>query len=209
MDKKAYIFDLDGTILDSMRAWDEVDEEIIRRYSVEVTSDYLQKVATMSYDESAAYVAEIIGKNVTAAEIKRLFGDMVYQKYRDEIEVIPYADKYIKRLYDDGRRLCVATCTDKKMAAAALKRLGLYDCFEFILTGDCVGSGKQRPDIFLEAARRLNAVPSETCVVEDSLYAVKTAFAAGFSVIAVGKDFESFRPYCTKFVKSYKELTED
>ena len=81
--------------------------------------------------------------------------------------------------------MCVATATPEPLARACLQRLGVLEDFEFLLSCDAVGAGKDRPDVFLEAARRLGAAPAETAAFEDALFALRTAKDAGFYTVGV------------------------
>ena len=81
--------------------------------------------------------------------------------------------------------MCVATATPEPLARACLKRLGVLEDLEFLLSCDAVGAGKDRPDVFLEAARRLGSAPAETAVFEDAMFALRTAKDAGFYTVGV------------------------
>lgn len=81
--------------------------------------------------------------------------------------------------------MCVASATVERLVEACLGRLGVADCFEFLLSCDTVGAGKDRPDVFLAAAERFGAKPEEIASYEDSIFAVETAAKAGFYTVGV------------------------
>ena len=105
--------------------------------------------------------------------------------YRTDIPLKPGAAPFLRRLQAAGVRMCVASSTAQPLIEACIQRLGVGDCFEFLLSSEAVGAGKDRPDIYLEAARRLGGGPEDTIVFEDLLFAVQTARSAGFQVAAV------------------------
>lgn len=106
--------------------------------------------------------------------------------------------------------MCVATATYNRLASAALKRLGIIDCFEFILTCSDVGAGKDRPDIFIEAAKKMDCTESNALVVEDSLHCIETAAAAGFYTAAVYDRFSEneWDRICYSAWKNIRNISE-
>ena len=109
----------------------------------------------------------------------------VEEHYRSDVPLKPGVKAYLERLRGRGCRLCVATATAEPLARQCLSRLGVDGFFDFILSCETLGVSKDRPDVFLEAARRLGATPGETAVFEDALYAARTAREAGFYTVAV------------------------
>ena len=105
--------------------------------------------------------------------------------YRSDIPLKSGAAEYLAALRKRGTKMCVATATPEPLARACLKRLEVLEDFEFLLSCDAVGSGKDRPDVFLEAAQRLGAAPAETAVFEDAMFALQTAKDAGFYTVGV------------------------
>ena len=107
------------------------------------------------------------------------------EHYRSDVPLKPGAAAYLAALKARGVKLCVATATPEPLAQACLKRLGVLEDLELLLSCDAVGAGKDRPDVFLEAARRLGAAPAETAVFEDATFALQTAKDAGFYTVGV------------------------
>ena len=110
---------------------------------------------------------------------------MMEEHYRRDVPLKPGVKEYLERLRARGCRLCVATATAEPLSHQCLSRLGVDHLFDFILSCETLGVSKNRPDVFLEAARRLRAAPGETAVFEDALYAARTAREAGFYTVAV------------------------
>ncbi len=180
------IFDLDGTLLDSMTVWSSIDREFLMENGISdpppEVSDVVKK---MTVDESSQYFIDRFGLSCTKEYVIWRIEDMVRQRYEDQIPLKPHAVEILDFLDSIGIPYGIATATYKGLAEAALKRCGVYDRFRFLLTDVEYPSGKNFPDIFVGGAERLGALPSETLVVEDSLHCIETAKAAGFPVCGV------------------------
>lgn len=181
---KYAIFDMDGTLLDSMWVWENVARLFLMRHGVEAPADVNQRVRSMSVEQAADYF-QSLGVRLPAAEIVQGIHQIPADWYQNEAVLKPKAKAYVERLYRAGTRLCVATATEEGCARTALKRVGLWDFFSFLLTCGDIGKGKDEPDIYLECARRFGARPQEVVVYEDSLHCIRTAKAAGFPVVGV------------------------
>lgn len=181
---KYAIFDMDGTLLDSMWVWENVARLFLLRHGVEAPADVNQRVRSMSVEQAADYFRSL-GVRLPAAEIVQGIHRIPAEWYQNEAVLKPKAKAYVERLHRAGTRLCVATATKEGCARTALKRVGLLDYFSFLLTCDGIGKGKDEPDIYLECARRFGARPQDVVVYEDSLYCIRTAKAAGFPVVGV------------------------
>ena len=184
MDFKAAIFDLDGTLIDSMGVWDGAWKTFCDRHSPAPDPDAYAEYKARTLVTACAYYKEHFGIRAGVPELCREVNGIVRQGYA---AVAPKAGvpAYLQKLKSAGVRCCVATNTARELVEYVLERLGLGDFFDFILPCAEFGSGKDRPEIFLECARRLGAAPAETCVFEDAPHALKTAHDAGFRTQAV------------------------
>lgn len=185
MDKKFCIFDMDGTLVDSMPIWKSLGKDYLEARGHRPTQAQLAAMGPMTMLEGAAFLMETFG---VAGPPERIIEEMhavMEGHYRTDIPLKPGVRDYLDRLNGAGARLCVATATAEPLARACLERLGVEDCFDFILSCETVGAGKTRPDVYLEAARRLGSAPGETAVFEDALYAARTAKKAGFYTVGV------------------------
>ena len=186
MDKRFAIFDMDGTLVDSMGFWRRLAGEYLESKGVKtVPADILKRIAPMTMGESAALFIEEFGLSGTAAEVEAEMNAMMEGHYRRDVPLKPGVRAYLKRLRDRGVRMCVASSTAEALMEACLTRLGVRDCFEFFLSCDSVGAGKDRPDVYHAAAGRLGGSPEDTAVFEDAPFAARTAKAAGYYVVAV------------------------
>ncbi|MGN1402331.1 MAG: HAD family hydrolase [Bacillus sp. (in: firmicutes)] len=176
------IFDLDGTLLDSMHVWETVADDYCRKNGLVPPADYKERLKTMSLQESAEYLIDVFALSATPREVVDEIISLVERQYTDLVQLKPGIESFLTKL--DARK-CIATAMDRKPAEAALRRLGVLDHFDFILTCQEIGSGKDKPGIFLAACNRWETPPAEVAVYEDSLHAIQTAKQAGFYTIAI------------------------
>lgn len=185
MSIKGIIFDLDGTLLDSMHCWENVDRCFLLENGIEPPEGISDIVKKMTIYDSAMYFKTHFSLEQSCEEIIDRIEEMVREEYFYNIPLKSGAYDAVHKLKDCGYRMCVATATYGSLADAALKRLGIYDCLDFVITCSDVGSGKDKPDIFLRAAEKMECSTNEAVVIEDSLHCIETAADAGFRTIAV------------------------
>ena len=212
MDKQWVIFDMDGTLIDSMHYWRDFGREYLEQCGFEdVDEALLERVQHMTMLESATLFKELVDLAGTPQMIVRDMEDMIAEHYLTDIPLKPGAEDYLRRLREDDVWLCIATATPEPLARACLDRLGVLDCFAFILSCDDVNASKDRPDIFLECAWRLGAEPEEVAVFEDAYYAARTAKSVGFYVVGVYDDdnirhWKDMPRVCDETVMSLEEM---
>lgn len=186
MDKKYAIFDMDGTLIDSMPLWQALSREYLERAGIyDVPEEVLEKIKPMTVAEYSAYFVKTFSLPKTEAEVAEEVMSVMRRHYREDIPLKEGADIYLRGLKEKGVRMCIASATAEPLIEACLKRLGVLDCFEFWISCERVGAGKRDPAIYLEAAGLLDARPEETAVYEDAVYAANTAKQAGFYVYGV------------------------
>ena len=179
------IFDMDGTLLDSMHIWDTLGVDYLAARGIQPPPGLREDLKPLNMLETVEYLRTRFGIPGSDREIIAGINGMVAGFYRDTLPLKPGVDGFLRRLAAAGVRLCVATATDRPLTEAALRRCGVLDLFEFVLTCSEVGVGKRRPDIFERALARLGTEKAETPVFEDSPHAILTAADAGFRVVAV------------------------
>ena len=186
---KGAIFDMDGTLVDSMVYWRHLATEFLESKGVQhIAQDILERIKPMTMTESAALFIEEYGLSGTPESVAVEMNAMMDEHYRRDIPLKPGVQVYLDALHRRGVTMCVASATAEELMDACLTRLGVAQCFSFLLSCETVGAGKSRPDVYWEAAKRLGAQPEEIAVYEDALYAAKTAKSAGFYTIAVQDD---------------------
>lgn len=183
----AVIFDLDGTLLDSLNAWDNSAVNFLRSRGIEPPAGLQEKLVQMSLLDGARYIKELYGFEEPAEELLRQTLAPIRAHYFQDILPRPGVESLVRFLRAQGVKLCVATASDRELAEAALKRLGLLNSFDFIITCDEAGAGKRSPAVYEAALARLGTAKARTLVVEDALYALQTAKKAGFVTAAVAE----------------------
>ena len=179
------IFDVDGTLLDSMFIWDTIGETYLRSIGYQPKENLNETFKNMSLHQAACYYQTEYGVTQSIDEIMDGVNAMLERYYRFEVPLKPGVAELLERLRQSGVKLCIATATDRHLVEAALDRCGVLSCFGEIFTCNEVGHGKDEPDIFEVALRFLGTRREETLVFDDALYAVRTAKEAGFPVAAV------------------------
>lgn len=185
------IFDVDGTLLDSMSVWDTIGEDYLRSIGYIPRENLNEVFKNMSLDQAARYYQTEYGVTLSVEEITDGVNSLLWDFYRREAPLKPGAGEFVRELSRRGVRLCVATATDRPLVEAALERCGVLSCFEGIFTCGEVGHGKDEPRIYREALKHLGAERPSTVVFEDALYAARTAREDGFLVAGVYDSHES------------------
>lgn len=209
---KGIILDLDGTILDSSWVWDKVDIKFLGDRGFDVPADYVESISPMGAQKAAIYTIERFGlHNEKPMDLVREWFAMAKKEYRDKVVCKPYAKKFIRKMYEKGMKLAVATSSDRELFMPTLERENILQYFHSIVTVDEVERGKGFPDIYVEAARRIT-VPAKQCVVfEDIITAIKGAKSGGFKVVAVEDEkslcnAEKIKEISDLYISSYKQL---
>ena len=189
MDKPFAIFDMDGTLVDSMVYWKHLASEFLESKGVRTISpDILEQIKPMTMTESAVLFIKEYSLPGTAESVATEMNAMMDEHYRLDIPLKPGVQAYLEALYRGGVTMCVASATAEELMEACLTRLGVAHYFSFLLSCETVGAGKNQPDVYWESAKRLGAKPAEIAVYEDALYAAETAKNAGFYTVAVRDD---------------------
>lgn len=169
-----------------MGCWKQLGREFLRGKGV--TGDIesvLQKTKPMTMTESSNLFIREFGLTGTPESVAAEMNGVMDRHYRTDILLKPGVREYLDALHQRGVTMCVASATAEPLIRACLIRLGVAEDFSFLLSCEAVRVGKNSPDVFLEAARRLGASPSETAVFEDALYAAETAKNAGFYTVGI------------------------
>ncbi len=192
MDKSFCIFDLDGTLVDSMSYWRGLEFDYLRSHGAQQgpkLDALVERLKPMTLIDAGRAFIEELNFSGTPESIAADMNAVMREHYRLRVPLKDGVADYLKKLHDRGVRMCVASATESELVRTCLTRLEVEKYFEFILSCVDVGASKDRPDVYFEAARRLGAKPGEAAAFEDSLSALRTAKAAGFYSVAVYDDF--------------------
>lgn len=205
MNIQGAIFDVDGTLLDSMSIWDTIGADYLRSIGYEPRESLNEVFKNMSLLQAAEYYRREYGVTQSIDEIMDGVNAMLERFYRHEAPLKPGAAELLARLGRSGVRLCIATATDRFLVEAALERCGVLSYFGEIFTCNEIGHGKDEPVIFEAALDFLGTEKAETVVFDDALYAVRTAKQAGFPVAAVYDSHEPARAELRALADFYLE----
>lgn len=182
------IFDMDGTLTDSMYVWKDIGKKYLISCGITPRETLRSDIKNKSLVQTTDYFIIEYGLNKTRVEIIEGINSLVEPMYRDEVLPKKGVMTLLQKFKDKGIKMCVATATDRYLAELVLKKNGLLDFFSEIFTGSEVGAGKDNPLIFEKALEHLGTLKNETLVFEDALYAIKTAKNSGFKVVGVYDD---------------------
>lgn len=189
--KKGAIFDLDGTLLDSMGVWRQIDVAFFSRRNIALPNDFMGAITPMQPYQAAVYTVNRFGLNESPDSVLQEWTDMAFDEYRNRLELKPYVREYIGLLASRGVRMSVASSSDRRMVEAALRRNQIRDQMEFIITSAEIGCAKGTPDIYLACAKAMNLEPGECAVYEDIIEGIRGAGKGGFYTVGVYE--ESYR----------------
>lgn len=182
---KSAIFDVDGTLLDSMEIWYDITDEFFKNRGIVLTKEMGDSFQEMTLEESLPMIKDMLSLSDSVESIMNEFKELAAQWYFHKIPLKPYAKEYLEKLRSSGISLAIATSGYKQLCEAAFKRLGILEYFDAIALSSEVGVNKSNPDIYLLAAERLGQTPSECMVFEDILTGINGAKKAGMQTTAV------------------------
>ena len=183
---RAAIFDLDGTLLDSVWVWRQVDADFFAVRGMAEPEDYARSIQGMSFRETAQYTVRRFHLPETPDEVMAEWLDMTAHAYAERVQMKPGALGYLRGLKRAGVKLAVATANRAELFEPALSRCGALELFDAICTSAEVGdTGKADGALFTLAARRLGMPPGDCAVFEDTLEGVIGAKRAGMRAYAV------------------------
>ncbi|NEG70253.1 HAD family hydrolase [Bifidobacterium choloepi] len=184
-DGKAAILDLDGTLLDSMGVWEQVDYEFLSRRGFVVPDDYMLTIAAMQFREIADYTIDRFGLRDSPEDLMREWSELAADSYAHDVPLKDGAYDYLCELKDSGAKLAVATTLSRDLREPALDNLGVRDLFDAVVDVDMAGAGKKEPAIYHLAADLLGVEAADCTVFEDILVAIESAKSIGMRAWAM------------------------
>lgn len=184
-DIDAVIFDLDGSLVDSMWMWRAIDIEYLGRFGIPLPEDLQSKIEGMSFTETAVYFKETFGIPDSLETIKDDWNRMAWDKYTHEVPLKPGIPEFLEGCQRNGILLGIATSNSRELVENIAGVHNLKDYFSCIMTGCDVARGKPSPDIYLAVAERLRVSPDRCLVFEDIIPGIQAGLNAGMRVCAV------------------------
>ena len=189
---KAHIFDLDGTLIDSMGFWHQIDIDYLARRGISLPHnyhEYVENTTPLNPLETAAYAIDFFGLNDTPEEILLEWNQQAAAAYASAIPLKSYAKEFLHSLRNLGTKMAIASSAPSVLCIPALRNHDIEHLFDAVALSEEVGYGKFKPDVFLLATKRLGVDPTDCIMYEDNLTAIKTAKSIGMTVCAVYDEF--------------------
>ena len=207
----AVIFDLDGTVVDSMWMWEAIDIEYLARFGIGLPPDLQKKISGMSFSETAVYFKETFHIPDSLDKIKDDWNEMAMDKYCHEVPLKPGVLSFLQDLKEKGIKTGIATSNSKELALAVLDKLEIAPYFDEVHMSCEVKTGKPAPDIYLLVAQYLGVEPERCLVFEDISEGILAGKAAGMKVCGVEDDFsadyrEEKRQLADYYISHYDEI---
>ncbi len=208
---EAALFDLDGTLVDSMWIWHDIDVEFLEARGLALPDTYQSSIEGMSFTETAVYTKDLFGLSESVDELKEIWNGMAIEKYRHEVPYKPGAEELLRHLRGKGIGIAIATSNSRQLVEAVAESLGISRYTDEIVTACEVEHGKPAPDVYLEAASRLGARPESCLVFEDVPMGILAGKNAGMRVCAVEDDFsagqrEEKKKLADYYISSFLEI---
>lgn len=185
------IFDIDGTILDSMHIWIKPLEDIFKKYGYDLNKIPKEKkgeIEALPFYDMCEFLAGNIARDMTKNEVIKYFEETIENAYANDLLPKNGAVGFLKELKKKGYRLSVASSTDYKYLEKALKRIEIFDLFDFVATPDTIGYNKSEKDFWEYSIKKHGKSPDNLILFDDALYAIKAAKREGIKTIGI-KDF--------------------
>lgn len=211
LDFKGTIFDLDGTLIDSMKIWEKIDMDFLRKRNIEILDDYIEIINSMSFNQVAKYTINRFRLSEKEEDIIKEWNEMAIYEYANNIKLKPYAKEYLNKLKNNNIKIGIATTLPKYLYEPVLKNNDVYELFDAIVSLEDVTRDKNYPDIYLLTLQKLGINPEECLGFEDILIGIKTMKNINIKSIAVYDESSSYeideiKDNCDMFIYSFKEL---
>lgn len=210
---KGVIFDLDGTLVDSMGVWTNVDIQYLQKRGFEVPADLTKQIQGLTFEDCARYFKKRFGLAESIDEIMDEWNRMAYDEYAYNVKLKPGVEEYLSYLKKNNIKIGLATSNIPELLYATLKNNDILHYFDSISTVSEVSRNKNFPDIFLLAAKKMELQPVECVVFEDILPAILSAKSVGMKTVGVydkhsEHDLDQIKKHADIFIYSFESLVK-
>lgn len=208
----AIIFDIDGTLVDSMHIWTDIDDIFLEKYHLEEPENFHEGMEGKSYSETAQYFLDLFPELPhTKEELEAEWHEMAFEIYTKELELKKGAYEFILAMHKAGIKLGIATSNSRDLAEGLLMNTGVWQYLDAVWTSDEAKAGKPAPDVYLRVAESLGVDPSRCLVFEDVPNGILAGKNAGMKVCAVEDSFskpqEAFkRQLADYYIQDYDDI---
>lgn len=186
---KAVIFDLDGTLVDSMNLWGEIDVDFLADRHIDMPEGLQQELEGLSMTETAVYFQQTFGLTDTVEELMTIWNNMARDAYLHHIPMKPGAIEFLTYLKEHEIPMGIATSNSRELVEATYQAHQLGNYITCCVTANEVEHGKPAPDVFLEAARRLEIDPKQCLVFEDIIAGIQAGHNANMKVCGIYDEY--------------------
>ena len=209
----AIIFDMDGTLVDSMWMWRGIDNEFMAAHGLPMTDELELAIEGMSFRETAEYFARTFPLTESVEELMDIWVQMAIDKYEHEVPVKPGLMHFLQEMKARGIRMGIATSNARILLDAVADAHGFYDYMDGILTANEVKRGKPAPDVYLAVADKIGIAPADCLVFEDIPQGIRAGLAAGMRVCAVSDEYSRAqeaekRALAHYYIDSYEQVLD-
>lgn len=186
----AVIFDMDGTLLDSMWIWPDIDDVFLEKYNLQKPEGFHEGMEGKSYTETAQYFLDLFPSlSQTKEEIMEEWNEMAHDRYISQVKLKPGAKEFILAMKVQGKKIGIATSNSRFLVNDTLKAINIEDLFDSVRTSCEAGAGKPAPDVYLLVANDLKVNPAKCLVFEDVPMGIMAGVNAGMKTCAIDDDF--------------------
>lgn len=210
---EAVIFDVDGSLCDSMWLWKQIDIDYLAKFDLPLPDSLQSEIEGMSFYQTAVYMKERFAIPDSIEEMMKDWNEMAGTYYQTQVELKPGAKEFLGLCKDRGIKLAVATSNSRELFSHLIVHHGLDAYLSVIKTGSEVVNGKPAPDIYVSAAKDLGVSPEKCLVFEDIIPGIKAGKAAGMKVCAVrdlysiDQDLEKHR-LADYYIEDFYQITD-
>ncbi len=184
-EKEAVIFDLDGTLVDSMWMWRQIDIDFLEARGIPFPEDLQNCIEGLSFYETAVYFKKRFQLEDSVEELMQIWNDMAMEKYEKQVPMKDGVIEFLSYLKEHGIKMGIATSNSRELLSAALSAHDLWPFMDAVVTSNEVTHGKPAPDIYLKVAEELVVHPDKCLVFEDLVAGIQAGSSAGMQVCAV------------------------
>lgn len=205
------IFDVDGTLLDSMQVWWDVVVDFFKKHGVELPYEEAKEYKEMTMKESIPTIKNRLNLDLSFEELSNTFMHMGLKQYETTVPLKKGADKYLKKLHNSGIKIAIATSGYEELCKTAFTRLGVWNYIDACAFSSEVGVNKSNPDVYLLAAKRIGIPPEECTVFEDITTGIGGAKNGGFSTCAIfdetnADETDALKQLSDHYITGWEEL---
>ncbi len=208
------LFDLDGTLIDSMGMWGQIDVDFLGSRNIPCPANLQQSIEGLSFRETAVYFKTTFGLPETLEEIETIWNEMAYDMYCHQVPLKPHVREFLQMLQSKNIKMGIATSNSRELTIGVLQAHGVDSYFDAVVTSKEVPNGKPAPDVYLLAAELLQSKPEECVVFEDIPAGLMAGNAAGMYTIAVDDSYSSYceeekRKLANYYMMRYEEFMKE